>query len=70
MKDTHRKIAESNAQMERRLTEQIEAIKLRNERFIVQRLEKIGSENGEIIKMLRKEVRGKQGEEEEEEASR
>lgn len=59
VKDTHRKLAESNAQMERRLTEQIEAIKLRNERFIVQRLEKIGSENAEIIKMLRKEVRGK-----------
>jgi hypothetical protein len=31
----------------------------------VQRLEKIGSENGDIIKMLRKEVRGKQGEDDE-----
>ena len=47
--------------MEKRLVDQIEALKLRNERFIVQRLEKIGNENKEIIKMLRKEVRGKQG---------
>lgn len=61
VKDTHRKIAESQAQMERRLVEQIEALKLRNERFIVQRLEKIGGETSEIIKMLRKEVPGKQG---------
>ena len=59
VKDTHRKIAESQAQMERRLVEQIESLKLRNERFIVQRLEKIGGETAEIIKMLRKEVPGK-----------
>jgi hypothetical protein len=30
---------------------------LRNERFLAQRLEKIEIENSEIIKMLRKEVR-------------
>ena len=67
VKDTHRKIAESQAQMEKRLVDQIEAQKLRNERFIVQRLEKIGGETAEIIKMLMKEVRGKQGQEEEDE---
>ena len=61
VKDTHRKIAESQAQMERRLVEQIQSLRLRNERFIVQRLEKIGGETAEIIKMLRKEVPGKQG---------
>lgn len=68
VKDTHRKIAESQAQMEKRLVDQIEAQKLRNERFIVQRLEKIGGETAEIIKMLMKEVRGKQGQEEEDES--
>jgi len=61
VKDTHRKIAESQAQMERRLVEQMQSLRLRNERFIVQRLEKIGGETAEIIKMLRKEVPGKQG---------
>lgn len=54
--------------MEKRLVDQIEAQKLRNERFIVQRLEKIGGETAEIIKMLMKEVRGKQGQEEEDES--
>ena len=45
--------------MEKRLAEQIDSLKLRNERFLAQRLEKIETENGEIIKMLRKEVRNK-----------
>lgn len=67
VKDTHRKIAESQAQMERRLVEQMQSLRLRNERFIVQRLEKIGGETAEIIKMLRKEVPGKQGGQDEDE---
>ncbi len=58
LKETARKINDTTSHMERRIIEELEKIKGKNEDNINNRMDKVIAENEQIIKLLHKVIEG------------